>query len=68
MDWQTAGTVHRYICMSGSYSSLNTSLIKSGLPKAGIFTAVSLSRYLPPPVCALQTEGVKCSLALFAVQ
>lgn len=68
MDWQTAGTVHRYICMSGSYSSLHTSLIKSGLPKAGIFTAVSLSRYLPPPVCALQTEGVKCSLALFAVQ
>lgn len=63
-DWQTVGTAHRYICMSGTYSSLHTSLIKSGLPKAGIFTPVSLSRYLPSPVCALQTEGVKCCLTL----
>lgn len=63
-DWQAAGTVQRHICMSGSYSFLHTSLIKSGLPKAGIFTPVSLSRYLPPPVCVLQTEGVKCSLIL----
>lgn len=63
-DWQAAGTVQRHICMSGSYSFLHTSLIKSGLPKAGIFTPVSLSRYLPPPVCVLQTEGVKGSLIL----
>lgn len=63
-DWQAAGTVQKHICMSGSYSFLHTSLIKSGLPKAGIFTPVSLSRYLPPPVCVLQTEGVKCSLIL----
>lgn len=60
-DWQAAGTVQRHICMSGSYSFLHTSLIRSGLPKARIFTPVSLSRYLPPPVCVLQTEGVKCS-------
>lgn len=68
VDWQAAGTVHRHIFMSGSYSSLHTSLIKSGLPKAGIFTPVSLSRYLLPLVCTLQTEGVKCSLTLSAVQ
>lgn len=64
-DWQAAGNVQRHICMSGSYSFLHTSLIKSGLPKGGIFTLVSLSRYLPPPVCVLQSEGVKCSLIVF---